>query len=139
MVELTSKPLITDQDLKNLSMGETVRIDEKAIVTPLAVDTARERQLHIERVAILRSESKADRMRKIAVGADLGGFEMKQELKKFLSELGYEVLDLGTHSTAAVGRLFWPVSVPGGRRGFQACLLLSTARALSRRPEMTMA
>jgi ribose 5-phosphate isomerase B len=102
MVELTSKPLITEQDLKNLSMGETVRIDEKAIVTPLAVDTARERQLKLERVAVARSESKADRSRRIALGADHGGFEMKQELKKLLAELRYEVVDLGTHSTAAV-------------------------------------
>ena len=93
MVELTGKPLITDDDLKSISMGETVRIAEKAIVTPLAVDTARERRLQLQRVG---------RVRRIAVGADHGGFEMKQELKRFLVELGYEVVDLGTHSPEPV-------------------------------------
>ncbi len=100
MVELTGKPLISDQDLKNLATGEIVRIDEKAIVTPLAADTARERQLRIERVAEPVDGRRSPR--RIAVGADHGGFEMKQELKKLLAELGNEALDLGTNSTAAV-------------------------------------
>ena len=93
MVELTEKPLITDDDLKSISMGETVRIADKAIVTPLAVDTARERRLLLQRVG---------RVRRIAVGADHGGFEMKEELKKFVAELGFEVVDLGTHSSEPV-------------------------------------
>ena len=100
MVELTGKPLLTEQDFKTVATGETVRIDEKAIVTPLAVDVARERQLRLERVVPLVHDRKAPR--KIAMGADHGGYEMKLELKKLLSGLGYEILDLGTHSTAAV-------------------------------------
>jgi ribose 5-phosphate isomerase B len=102
MIELTSNVLITDDDLKGVAIGETVRIDEKAIVTPLAVDTARERHLRIERAAPGLRPQSAARPRKIAIGADHGGFEMKQELKGFLSTLGVEVLDLGTHSTASV-------------------------------------
>jgi ribose 5-phosphate isomerase B len=42
------------------------------------------------------------RVRRIAIGADHGGFEMKEELKRFLVELGFEVSDLGTHSTEPV-------------------------------------
>ena len=42
------------------------------------------------------------RVRRIAIGADHGGFEMKEELKRFLKELGYEVVDLGTHSSEPV-------------------------------------
>jgi len=93
MVELSGKLLISDEDLKAVSIGETVRIAVKAIVTPLALDTARERKLHLERV---------NRVRKVAVGADHGGFEMKVELTKLLVELGVEVMDLGTHSTNPV-------------------------------------
>lgn len=100
MVELTGKPLLTEQDFKNVTTGESVRIDEKAIITPLAVDVARERQLRIERVTA--TVAGPTPLRKIAVGADHGGFEMKQELRKLLSASGYEVLDLGTHSTAPV-------------------------------------
>ena len=32
---------------------------------------------------------------KIYIGADHRGFEMKEELKKFLAEKGYEVEDVG--------------------------------------------
>src|SRR5437867_1267646 len=102
MTELTGKPLITDHDLRHIAMGETVRVDDKAIVTPLAVDTARERQLRLERVAPGLESAGSGRPRKIAVGADHGGFEMKEELKKLLASVGCQVLDLGTHSTAPV-------------------------------------
>ena len=36
---------------------------------------------------------------KIAVGADHGGYEMKERLKKYLEELGHEWVDYGTDST----------------------------------------
>src|SRR6476620_10447955 len=101
MVELTAKTLITDIDLKNLTMGETVRVDAKAIVTPLAVDTANERHLRIERVSAVNAASNSG-IRKIAVGADHGGYEMKEQLKPLLAEMGFEILDLGTNSTQAV-------------------------------------
>jgi ribose 5-phosphate isomerase B len=39
---------------------------------------------------------------RIAVGADHAGFDMKSQLVEFLRAKGHEVLDLGTHSTAAV-------------------------------------
>jgi len=40
--------------------------------------------------------------KKIAIGADHGGFEMKEALKKYLIELGYEVVDCGTNSKESV-------------------------------------
>jgi ribose 5-phosphate isomerase B len=39
---------------------------------------------------------------KIAVGSDHAGFELKQEVAKSLREQGYEVVDVGTDSTAPV-------------------------------------
>ena len=39
---------------------------------------------------------------RIAVGADHAGFEMKGDLATILRTLGHDVLDLGTHSHAAV-------------------------------------
>jgi ribose 5-phosphate isomerase B len=39
---------------------------------------------------------------KIALAADHAGFEMKRDLAGKLAKDGHEVLDLGTHSTAAV-------------------------------------
>src|SRR5262245_45310633 len=41
--------------------------------------------------------------RRVAIGSDHGGFELKRALTAFLGdELGREVLDCGTHSTEAV-------------------------------------
>jgi ribose 5-phosphate isomerase B len=38
----------------------------------------------------------------IALGADHGGFALKETLKEFVASLGYPVVDCGTHSTEAV-------------------------------------
>jgi ribose 5-phosphate isomerase B len=40
--------------------------------------------------------------RVVAIGADHGGFELKETLKKDLNEGGYEVIDVGTTSKEAV-------------------------------------
>jgi|SRR3990172_1341612 len=39
---------------------------------------------------------------KIALGADHGGFSMKEDIKTYLQGQGYTVIDCGTHSTDAV-------------------------------------
>ena len=39
---------------------------------------------------------------RIAIGADHAGFEMKRDLAAYLTRLGHDVTDLGTHSTASV-------------------------------------
>ena len=39
---------------------------------------------------------------KVFLGADHGGFELKEKLKAWLVERGHEVGDFGTHSTEAV-------------------------------------
>ena len=47
-----------------------------------------------------RRGSKASKL--VAVGADHGGFKMKEELKVLLNELGHKVQDFGTDSEEAV-------------------------------------
>jgi ribose 5-phosphate isomerase B len=50
-----------------------------------------------------KDESQAAPARKVvAMGADHGGYELKEILKKEISSLGYEVMDVGTHSKEAV-------------------------------------
>jgi RpiB/LacA/LacB family sugar-phosphate isomerase len=39
---------------------------------------------------------------RVAIGSDHAGFELKQALAPYLKELGHEVIDLGTGSTAPV-------------------------------------
>ncbi|MCA1592551.1 MAG: ribose 5-phosphate isomerase B [Acidobacteria bacterium] len=59
----------------------------------------RERRIELVR----RTPRRGSRAEKIvAVGADHGGYPMKEELKKLLIELGHRVHDFGTNSTDAV-------------------------------------
>ncbi|HWC77885.1 MAG TPA: ribose 5-phosphate isomerase B [Blastocatellia bacterium] len=91
------KRAITEYEVRGAKSGDTLRIDENAILTPLASDLAAERNVKIERVKRI-----AGVRRKIALGADHGGFEMKELLKRVLSDLGHEFQDFGAHSTDAV-------------------------------------
>jgi ribose 5-phosphate isomerase B len=99
MADLTDRTLITENDIRTIAMGSTVRIISNALVTPLAADMANERRITFERVS---DSAKGGRRRKIAIGADHGGFEMKEVLKAVLEEIGCDYQDFGTNSTAAV-------------------------------------
>ncbi|HVF29234.1 MAG TPA: ribose 5-phosphate isomerase B, partial [Pyrinomonadaceae bacterium] len=95
----SSKTVITEDDVRGLEDGARLRIAEGARLTPLAADVVRERRIEIVR----RQSRRGSRQQKIiAVGADHGGFKMKEELKSFLAELGHSARDFGTHSTDAV-------------------------------------
>src|SRR5229473_2806360 len=98
MSDFADKTLITEEDVRAVAAGETLRINEKALVTPLAADLARERHISFERIAAAGGHTR----RKIAVGADHGGFEMKEALKGLLTELGCDYKDFGTNSTDPV-------------------------------------
>jgi ribose 5-phosphate isomerase B len=63
------------------------------------VDYVREHGVELVRRAERRSLGK---IRTVAVGADHGGFPVKEELKKFLAAQGLRVRDFGAHSTDAV-------------------------------------
>jgi ribose 5-phosphate isomerase B len=43
-----------------------------------------------------------EKVLRVAVGSDHGGFEAKEKLKVFLKELGYRVTDVGTYNTESV-------------------------------------
>ena len=38
---------------------------------------------------------------KLAIGSDHGGYELKEGLKRYLANKGFEVVDVGTYSTAS--------------------------------------
>ena len=98
LIDERGKAVITELDLRHVQASDTLRIDETARLTPLAEDLVRERGIKLERV---RRRIAASR-RRVALGADHGGFEMKEELKGLLADLGYEYQDFGCHSTDAV-------------------------------------
>lgn len=95
----SSKSIITEDDVRGLERGATLRIGQHARLTPLAADIVREKQIEIVHRSSRRGSNAA---KLIAVGADHGGFQMKEELKTFLVELGHRVHDFGTNSEEAV-------------------------------------
>jgi ribose 5-phosphate isomerase B len=99
VVDESAKDVITEADLRDVKAGARFLIREDAIVTPAARDLIRERGVEIRHRA---RRSVAGKRRLIAVGADHGGYEMKERLKEFLDELGYRQRDFGTFSEEAV-------------------------------------
>jgi ribose 5-phosphate isomerase B len=95
----SAKFVITEDDVRGLERGAVLRLAENARLTPLAADIVNERGIEIVR-RVPRTGSKQSRT--VAVGADHGGFPMKEELKTFLAELGHRVHDFGTNSENAV-------------------------------------
>jgi len=95
----SSKQLITEDDLRGLDEGARVRVADNAKFTPLASDIVAERRLQL-----IRKQSRHDsiKVKSVAIGADHGGFHVKEELKQFLNGLGVQVRDFGTNSTDAV-------------------------------------
>jgi ribose 5-phosphate isomerase B len=95
----SSKVMITEDDVRGLDEGARLRIAEGARLTPLAADIVRERHIELIR-RVPRRGSREKKM--VAVGADHGGYKMKEELKSFLTGLGHRVHDHGTNSEDAV-------------------------------------
>src|ERR1043165_7427299 len=94
----SAKSVITEDDVRGLEPGAVLRIGEDARLTPLAADIVKDRSIQLVRRNSRRG-SKASKL--IAVGADHGGFQMKEELKILLGQLGHRVQDFGTDSEEA--------------------------------------
>lgn len=95
----TGRPLLDEAALRDTPMGATLDISADTIITPLARQVAQERHITLRShaptpPAALSSPSGG---RRIAIGADHGGYEMKEALKAMLAA-NYEVIDCGTHS-----------------------------------------
>jgi ribose 5-phosphate isomerase B len=95
----SSKSLITEDDLRGLEAGSRVRISETAKFTPLASDIVSERG-----IVLVKKKSRTEGLKvsSVAIGADHGGFAMKEQLKNFLEQSGLQVRDYGTNSDQAV-------------------------------------
>jgi len=104
------KPLVTAADLERVPQNGEVAVTPETIITPLAREEAERRGITFRTVTsnavsagqgsgVAEPEKSA---RVVAIAADHGGFELKEQLKDYLREWGYQFLDLGTDSTAAV-------------------------------------
>lgn len=93
------RPVLTARDLEGIPDGGEITIAADALVTPLAREEAERRSISIH---LAEPDASARAGRVVALGADHGGFELKQGLGAYLREWGYQVLDLGTDSSEAV-------------------------------------
>lgn len=96
----SNKDVITESDLRGMSEGDKLIIRADALITPSAQDLIKGQNIEVVRRA--RSSQVGESRRVIALGADHGGFEMKEQIKKLLIELGYRYCDFGADSTNAV-------------------------------------
>ena len=92
--------IITEADARLLEPGSTVRLAPRGHVTPLAADTLRERRVTViaedGRIAPRAAElCPAADIRRIAIGSDHVGFELKAHLIGVLRSRGLAVHDVG--------------------------------------------
>ncbi|MGQ9489790.1 MAG: ribose 5-phosphate isomerase B [Anaerolineae bacterium] len=102
-----ARTLVTEAAVRALNPGATWRVPADALVTPLAREVARERGITLlEDAATVPAQalgrSRVSAAQRVAIGADHGGYALKEALKPHLQSLGYEVVDCGTHSTDPV-------------------------------------
>lgn len=106
-----TRPLVTEEDVQAIPVGEQLSVPQGALITPLARQLALERHVTLVEAGAIPSSSPAgparadvapEKQRTIAIGADHGGYELKEMLKGTLGELGYRVVDCGTDSTQSV-------------------------------------
>jgi ribose 5-phosphate isomerase B len=100
-----SRNVLTVRDLETTPANGEIAVPMGTIVTPLAQDEAAARGITIKVAQSRRSETNQNggaARGVVAIGADHGGFELKEELRKHLRAWGYTVLDLGTSSREAV-------------------------------------
>jgi ribose 5-phosphate isomerase B len=96
-VNLTEKHIITEDDLRGVPAEAEIVLNLDARLTPLAQDFAA-----ANRLSVVRKRKGDGRITKIAIGADHGGFSLKEKIKARLSERGVNVQDFGTHDERAV-------------------------------------
>jgi ribose 5-phosphate isomerase B len=114
---MPKRKLITESDVHEAAKrgARALSVEEGAIVTPSARDAASKLNVHLlpeplpsaktafDSVSIFHPANKQAIHREtiIALGADHGGFSMKEQLKAYLLELGYSLADVGTNSDQA--------------------------------------
>jgi ribose 5-phosphate isomerase B len=111
IVPAPRRPLVTELDIRDLPFGAEFKVPSGGLITPLARQVAMDRHVHLVTAPAPapavepdppRSPSTASDRKPVAIGADHGGFRLKEALKGFLRELGHDVIDCGTASTEAV-------------------------------------
>jgi len=104
-----ARTLVSESDVAAVERDGTLDIPPRALVTPLARQVAMERNVELRihqsenpRNPGERNSSTPMTQKAVALGSDHGGFELKESLKRSLTEWGYAVVDCGTDSSESV-------------------------------------
>lgn len=98
--------LITEKEImRAFNTHQNIEISSNAIITPLAHDMAKEKNVRIiidHQTIMDNKKLKVKNIQKIAIGSDHGGYDLKEKIKNYLFTQGYMYKDFGTHSKASV-------------------------------------
>lgn len=104
------RKVITEVMVRAAGTGGTLEVPKDAILTPSARDAARHLKVTLTTPSTVPGEAsrkatsgaKPGAERKIAIGADHGGYPLKEKLKKYLATMQYQTVDVGTNSPSSV-------------------------------------
>jgi len=136
------RPILDSDTVQTMPPHSIQHIPANTIITPLARQAALERHIRLESVSSEQYSVNSRQLpnypitnsKTVAIGADHGGYELKEQLKKRLTA-DYEVIDCGTHSQESVdypdfayavarlvaeGRATWGIIIDGA--GIGSCM-----------------
>ncbi len=101
---MKSFSIITEADARVLEPGTTVTLAAGGHVTPLALDTLKERRITVIGAADGSSEALAPvfPVRRVAIGADHTAVALKTRIRDVLRQRGLQVIDAGTDGPGPV-------------------------------------
>ena len=111
-----ARNLVAESDVAAIERDGTLDIPAGALVTPLARQAAMERNVSLRTrnprkrqnqpntggSSGIRNSSAPAVQENVAIGADHGGYELKENLRRSLAEWGYVAVDCGTDSSESV-------------------------------------
>ena len=129
------RPIVDAEAVALVAPGTTLDVPPGAVITPMAREIALERKVSLATARPLPPPS-GQAERTLAIGADHGGYALKEQLRPFLAKLGWQVIDCGTNSTDSVdypdfafavarlvaeGRARWGIVLDGA--GIGSCMV----------------
>jgi ribose 5-phosphate isomerase B len=109
--KVASRPIVTEADIQAVTPGGEFPVPPGALITPLARQVAMDRRVtlslspaptQVQRPGVWEGPATPGGSQVIAIGADHGGFALKQDLSRFLVQSGFQVQDCGTGSAESV-------------------------------------
>ncbi len=106
------RSVLGEEEVRRMPAGSRHVVSPDELVTPLARQVARERNIELvegdpadKSVNPLpggQAGEWSSGQKSVALGADHGGYELKEKLKGLVAGAGYRVVDCGTHSPESV-------------------------------------